>query len=90
MGIGNHVQCTHPNMLRSDSQCPDCGTIIIEMKRKDEQYSRGFSDGFNAALRQMREMVGATHQPGRVPEDAIEHRNGPKFKDSIETKNGAD
>ena len=56
-----------------------------ELIRSDD-YRRGFEDGYQTALREMREMVGATHQPGRVPEDAIEHRNGPKFKDSIETK----
>ncbi len=48
---------------------------------RTEEYRNGFEDGYQTALREMREMVGETHQPGRVPEDAIEHRNHPRTKE---------
>jgi hypothetical protein len=81
MSINGSV-CNHPNM--TGKQCQDCGTIIIDIKPRTADYRQGFDDGFNAAMR-LRAEGG-----GRVPEDAIEHRNGPTFKDSIETKGEAD
>ena len=67
---------------------------LVPTEHTNSEYLRGWQAGYAAAkaemLGKLTEFRPTYVEGGRVPEDAIEHRNGPKFKDSIETKNGAD
>lgn len=51
-----------------------------------EGYAAGYFAAKAEILGKLNEFNPRYVEGGRVPEDAIEHRNGPKFKDTIETK----
>lgn len=57
---------------------------------KEEGYKEGYAAGYAAAKAEMVRAIQPINpvyvEGGRVPEEAIEHRNQPTFKDAIEKK----
>jgi len=51
-----------------------------------EGYSAGYAAAKAEMLGKLTEYRPTYAECGRVPEDAIQHRNAPTFKDTIETK----
>jgi len=68
---------------------PDVVYVLAD-ENANSEYVKGWQAGYAAAkaemLGKLNEFNPRYVEGGRVPEEAIEHRNGPKFKDMIETK----
>jgi len=65
---------------------------LVPTEHTNSEYLRGFQAGYAAAkaemLGKLTEFRPTYVEGGRVPEDAIEHRNAPTFKERIEVKSG--
>ncbi len=94
MGIGNTNSCQHNHREYMDDYgqafyCKDCRTLV-PCKYEQSDYDKGYAAGYAAAkaemLGKLNEFNPRYVEGGRVPEDAIEHRNAPKFRDTIEKK----
>ena len=55
-------------------------------KALDDAEVRGYKLAKAEMVSKLTEFRPTYVEGGRVPEDAIQHRNGPTFKDTIETK----
>ena len=88
--------CSHRwAVIRNDGAfCRDCGEAMkwiavsfAGMNQSDESaaYSRGYAAGYAAAKAEMLSKLDTFNpvyvEGGRVPEDAIEHRNQPRAKE---------